>query len=296
MSVYIVTGKLGNGKTLASVGRITEYLSQDRKVATNLDLFMDHYEKPKLQHKNILRLPDKPTIADFEAIGRGHESDIYNEDNFGLLVLDECGTWFNSRGWQDKSRADVIDWLLHSRKLGWDVLLIVQDISILDKQARETLAEYTVYCRRMDRFRIPVVSPLVKALTGYNLTMPRVHVAIVKYGDNATYPTVDRWWYRGVNLYSLYDTRQVFTHKNDGVYSILDPYTVKGRYMPAPDYLQLLMNLIETPVVIVALLTAKLWAICTGRSPAQIVQGWNTPEYDRRKYVHRRKHGRLVCR
>ncbi len=47
-----------------------------------------------------------------------------------LVVLDECGTWLNTREWQDKSRQNLIDWMLHSRKKGWDIILIVQDLAL----------------------------------------------------------------------------------------------------------------------------------------------------------------------
>ncbi|WP_303314291.1 zonular occludens toxin domain-containing protein [Dickeya fangzhongdai] len=38
MAVYVVTGKLGSGKTLVAVGKIQEKLVSGCKVATNLDL------------------------------------------------------------------------------------------------------------------------------------------------------------------------------------------------------------------------------------------------------------------
>ena len=41
MAVYVVTGKLGAGKTLVAVGKIKDKLNQGCKVATNLDLNLD---------------------------------------------------------------------------------------------------------------------------------------------------------------------------------------------------------------------------------------------------------------
>jgi len=38
MSVYFVTGKLGNGKTLVTVGRIRDAIRAGCKIATNLDI------------------------------------------------------------------------------------------------------------------------------------------------------------------------------------------------------------------------------------------------------------------
>ncbi len=36
MTVYVVTGKLGEDMTLVAVGRIRDYLFQERKIATSL--------------------------------------------------------------------------------------------------------------------------------------------------------------------------------------------------------------------------------------------------------------------
>nr|WP_240297107.1 zonular occludens toxin domain-containing protein [Escherichia coli] len=60
----------------------------------------------------------------------------------------------------DKDRQPVIDWFLHARKLGWDIIFLIQDISIMDKQARLALAEHVVYCRRSDKLNIPLLAPL----------------------------------------------------------------------------------------------------------------------------------------
>jgi len=163
MSVYIVTGKLGNGKTLCSVGRIRDKLRAGCMVATNLDLDLTAMCGPWTKKPRVMRIPDKPTRADLDAIGCGNAS--YDESKNGLLVLDECGTWFNARNWADKARADVNGWFLHARKLGWDVILIVQDIALLDSQARDAIAELVVYCRRIDNITLPLVGPLYKLFT-----------------------------------------------------------------------------------------------------------------------------------
>ena len=230
MAVYFITGKLGSGKTLSAVGRIREYLAQGRPVATNLDLNLVQLCGPKAKTPVVYRLPDKPSVDDFETIGIGNTS--YDESRNGLIVLDECGTWFNSRTWGDKERQLIINWFLHARKKGWDIIFIVQSIQIVDKQARLTLAEHVVYCRRMDKLSIPLISPLVKALTGIRLTMPQIHFAVVKYGDQEHSLTVDRWWYLGHDLYSAYDTKQAFSDfYPHSTYQLLSPWLSRGRYM-----------------------------------------------------------------
>lgn len=229
MPIYFVTGKLGAGKSLVSVGRIRDKLNKGLPVATNLDINLKNMLGRDKKNTRLYRVPDKPEIFDLEAIGIGNKS--YDESQNGLLVLDECGTWFNSRTWADKGRQAVINWLLHARKKGWDVIFIIQDLSLVDKQARLSLAEHVVYCRRTDRATLPIIGSIFKIITGGKMPLPKVHLGIVRYGDSSTAIKVDTWVTVGISLYSSYDTKQMFTdHYDNGVYSVLPPYYTHGRY------------------------------------------------------------------
>ena len=230
MAVYFVTGKLGSGKTLTAVGMIRDRLARGCRVATNLNIYLPAMASRQNKTARLLRVPDKPNIRDLEGLGNANKT--YDESNNGLLVLDECGTWFNSRTWGDKERQQVINWFLHARKLGWDIIFIVQDISIVDKQARLALAEHVVYCRRLDRANIPIIGTLFKIITfGHRLPLPKVHIGIVKYGDGQNALTVDTWSMLGNSLYACYDTKQQFSDfYSDGLYSVLPPYYTVGRY------------------------------------------------------------------
>jgi len=232
MAVYIVTGKLGGGKTLISVKRIRDKLEQHCIIATNLDLNLEKLISPFNKTARVYRVPDKPTIHDLKMIGHG--TDSYDESENGLLVLDECGTWFNSRNWQDKKRVPVNEWFLHARKLGWDVILIIQDVGNLDSQARSSIAEHTVFCKRTDRMGIPGLSTLFKLFTGYRLRLPRAHIGRVVYGVNPTDMFIDRWATAGTGLFAAYDTKQAFIDDYpNGTHSILPPWYNNGRYMAA---------------------------------------------------------------
>lgn len=226
--IYVVTGKLGSGKSLVAVGKIQEYLNQNRMVATNLDLYLEHLINPFSKKATVYRVPDKPTAADLDALPVPYEGE-YSEKKTGLLVLDELGTWFNSRTWNDKGRAAVIDWFLHARKKGWDVIFIIQNVSMMDSQAREGLAELVVNCIRLDRFAFPLVGSLLK-LAGLDLRPPKFHVGFVRYGSSPTAPLIERWGYSGRSLYNAYDTRQVFTEGKCGLYQYLPPNQIYGRY------------------------------------------------------------------
>lgn len=244
MSVYIVTGKLGSGKSLASVGRIRDYLRAGRRVATNLDLYLDDLLGTK-SRATVTRLPDKPRVVDLNNIGKGNET--RDEKKNGLLVLDECGSWLNSRAWQDKERAGFIEWVLHARKLGWDVILLVQHVEMIDVQVRNAICEHLVICRRLDRFRVPLVGRFLGML-GIKVKPPRIHVGTVYYGDVIDpFWRVDRWWYRGNEFFSAYDTLQVFSldllyrENQEPVdmrcsYTMLSPWHTVGRYQTSPNH------------------------------------------------------------
>lgn len=228
MSVYIVTGKLGNGKTLVTVGRIRDAIRAGCKIATNLDIDLKAMFHKQAKNIHLMRIPDKPNIDDLNAIGKGYDGAEYDESKFGILVLDECGTWFNSRNWQDKTRGEVNNWFLHARKLGWHVYIIIQDISMLDSQARDAIGELLVTCKRLDKIRVPGIGGLIKMLTGWNPTMPRIHRAKVTYADGLV---SDVWVYRGNDLFKAYDTRQSFIQNYPhGTHSVLTPWHTHGRF------------------------------------------------------------------
>ena len=242
MAIYLISGKLGSGKTLSSVGVIREALLSGRKVATNLDLHLDKLlpssrGRPRRsdgtsavhQPVQAVRIPDKPGVEDLELLGSGNDS--MDETKNGVIVLDELAAWLNSRTFNDKSRAPVIDWLIHSRKFGWDVYFICQHIEQIDKQVRTSLVEYLVTCRRLDRIKIPFIGKLIQSLSAGYLSgnLPKIHVAVVKYGTEQHAPIADRWIYQAKDLHAAYNTRQVFTDSYaSGTYSYLTPWHLEG--------------------------------------------------------------------
>ncbi|MDM5062663.1 hypothetical protein OB934_07655 [Aeromonas salmonicida] len=229
MAVYFVTGKLGSGKTLFTIDIIQQALGQGRRVASNLDLNLEHMLGPKSK-QSAIRLPDKPRLVDLEAIGTGYPTDEpYDESKFGVVVLDELAMWMNTRTFQDKERLFVLQWFLHARKLRWDIYFIVQHIEAIDKQLRESMCEHLVVCSRADRIKFMKM-----------FKFPQVHLARIYYGDNESAPLVDRVFYRSKELYGAYDTQQVFTDDLEwlgnravdmrSLYSVLPPMLTTGRY------------------------------------------------------------------
>jgi len=244
MSVYLLTGRLGSGKTLAAVGKIREYASLGRKVATNFYVDLapaTHRGGTNLSKTVVTVLPSRPTAKDLSFLGRGGP----NEHEAGLLVLDECGTFLNSRQWQGTGRNELIDWFLHSRKLGWDIILIVQHQAMLDKQIRDAMCEFLVTVRRLDKMKVPVISWLVP------VKFPQVHIAQVRYGLSPNDATADHWVFRGKNLYACYDTKWISDISDQGVYSVLPAEYTKFRNRKNVDYSFLLSLTWRIPLLLV---------------------------------------------
>lgn len=252
MAVYAVTGKLGSGKGKAAIQKMREYLREGKRVATNCDVFLEHMDHSR-SRGTVIRVPDKPTATDLYMIGSGNrfiefEPNIqhtkdglvgaaplktpkmlpgFDECHNGALFLDELGSWFNTRNFQDKGRASLLEWFIHARKYGWDIYFIMQNVSQVDKQLRDSLFEYVVRLSRLDRMKVPFVSALVKLGTAgaFSGALPRMHIAVVRLGALPDGLVADRWFFRGDDLHSAYNTVQVFSDSYPhGTHTLISPW------------------------------------------------------------------------
>jgi len=199
MAIWAVTGKVGSGKNLYAMRRVMEYAFEGRRVVANYAVDLRPVQ-PMLARllgrecPEVERIPSRPTYEDLQGLGKGGP----REHRAGLLVLDECGPLFDARNWQHADRAKLVNWLLHSRKLAWDVMLIVQNIGLIDKQIRIACIESCVSLRRLDRLKLLGVS------------LPRLHLAVERYGTEPGAPIANRQAFRGNRLFATYDTMELF--------------------------------------------------------------------------------------
>jgi hypothetical protein len=237
MAVYAITGKLGSGKGKGAMHVARQYIRAGKRVAGNMDVFLEYMEDERSK-ASYTRVPDKPTATDLYMLGSGNpfvkfETDIrqektgwkgyapadmkildgFGEEHNGALFLDECGSWLNTRTFAEKGRADLLEWMIHARKYGWDVYFVMQNINQADKQLREALFEYVVRFTRLDRLRVPLVSDMLKGLTAgaFNGNLPRLHIGVVRLGSSPDALVADRWTFRGDDLNKVYNTTQVFS-------------------------------------------------------------------------------------
>ena len=231
MTDYALTGKKGTGKTKHAVMLIRDrYLKKKRLVATNLDLNLLAMLGPQSKACYV-RIPDKPKSLDLLAIGHGNP-DSYDEDLNGALVLDEMGTWLNTRSFQDKDRAAVLDYFAHARKHGFDSYYIMQNVVQVDKQLRESFIEQTVRHTAFKRVRIPFVGWILAALFGERAGFaPNFHTAVYRIGTGPMDLVTNSLMFTGKDVEPCYDTRQVFQENYPhGTHTVLSPWHTVGRY------------------------------------------------------------------
>lgn len=167
MAIYLIEGPPGNGKSAYGARAIARALAKRRPVVTNIEPRSDFADfvasktagvsrsKRRRRAGEIARSmhysPDPDDLFRVRLRGRG--------EGRGLAVLDEAASWLNARSWSDANRGDSNDWFRKHRHRGFDVLLLVQDKDMLDKQVR-SLPEVVVEMRNARKFRragIPII-------------------------------------------------------------------------------------------------------------------------------------------
>ena len=229
--IYVITGHLGSGKTLLAVDLARQYLLEGRRVASNITLHLEHLLPPD-NGAEWTKLPYIPTADHLRALGDGYAGP-YDESRFGLVLLDEAGTWLNSRDWNDRGRRELFHWLTHARKKGFDIALIIQDFESLDAQVRRSITEIYVDCSRLDRVKIPYLP----------IRLPRIHRATAYY-KSPLGQVYKRWHTSGTDLFRAFDTREAITEEVTftdtgavdarGTWTGLPARTLFGRYSPPP--------------------------------------------------------------
>jgi len=101
----------------------------------------------------------------------------------------------------------------------------------VDKQLRDSVLEYVVRFTRLDRLKVPFLSPVIQLATAgmHDGSMPRLHIGVVRLGSNPDAIVADRWVFRGDDLNKAYNTTQVFSDTYPhGIHSLLSSWHLSG--------------------------------------------------------------------
>jgi zona occludens toxin len=140
MAMLIFTGTLGSGKSYHALCLGLEKVRAKREniVVANFPIVAknDKEKKRWFYQENL--------TVDF-LIKKSFSEGIYGKEGRGLVIIDEAPLMFNSRDsfMQSKERREWIKFFSLSRRFGYDIILISQDLRMIDRQIR-TMAEYEV--------------------------------------------------------------------------------------------------------------------------------------------------------
>lgn len=144
--IEIYVGPVGSGKSYhameCAISKI-KALKNNYVVANFPIKFTEKERKKKLDERWFYWEDEQLTPENL--IKLSFEKDFYGKEGHTLLIIDEAGIYFNARDWQidSSTRKSWIKFFSQSRKFGYDVILIAQDVRMIDRQIR-SMGEYTV--------------------------------------------------------------------------------------------------------------------------------------------------------
>lgn len=193
--INLFTGTPGSGKSLDMARFIYSFNRQKKPVICNFEI-----DSSKLRHSELFTYVQNIDLS-VEFLVEYAKSYFQNrklKEGSIILVIDECQMMFNSRDWSKPDRQAWNKFFQIHRHYGFDIYLVTQFDSMIDKQIR-SLVEYNYIHRKLSNF----------GWKGWFLSAlflsPRMFVSI-KYW----YPMkekINSEFFRGrKKLYSLYNT------------------------------------------------------------------------------------------
>lgn len=193
--INLFTGTPGSGKSLDMARYIYSFNRRKIPVICNFEV-----------NKKMLKYPDLFFYLENEDITvdflKNFSLQFFNCDRVRegsiKLVIDECQMLFNSRDWSKPDRAGWNKFFQIHRHFGYDVFLVTQFDSMIDKQIR-SLVEYNYIHRKLKNYGIK----------GYFLSFlflsPNLFISI-KYWYPMKEKISSEFFKGRKKLYNLYDT------------------------------------------------------------------------------------------
>ena len=193
--IYLYTGTPGSGKSLDTARMIKGQLALKHPVICNFPI-----NKKEVRNADLFyyKQNEELTVDYLTAFAKEYFGNKRVKESQITLVIDECQMLFNARDWSKGDRAGWNKFFQIHRHFGFDVVLVTQFDSMIDKQIR-SLVEYEIIHRKISNY----------GFKGYLLQLlflaPSLFVRVKVW-----YPMkekVDSTFFRGnKKLFKLYDT------------------------------------------------------------------------------------------
>lgn len=199
MTIYLVTGTPGSGKSLSMAASIYWHVRMKRPVVANFDINRELFkDSGSFQYLD----GSEYTYENLRDISKEYFSEHPFHESTLRLYWDECQIWLNSRDWSKSDRRDLIKFFTQHRKMGYDIYLITQFDQMLDKQIR-ALVEYNFVCRKLNQ--VGWVGKLASVLfLGHPVCVS------VQYWYPQKLRVGSQWTIGRKRLYRLYDSMALF--------------------------------------------------------------------------------------
>lgn len=140
MSIELYVGAVGSGKSYHALRRALGKCNalRNNTVISNFPI----KAKTRREKENWIYMEE---FEPQDLIKLSFERGCFGREGSALILIDEAGVWFNSRDWQidGNKRKEWVKFFSQSRKFGYDIVLVAQDVRMLDRQIR-SMAEYHV--------------------------------------------------------------------------------------------------------------------------------------------------------
>jgi zona occludens toxin len=224
VSITLLTGAPGHGKSYRLVREIERAVVKGEPVGTNVPLREDWAEVMAKRHTAFAST--RPRAVAVKAAEYARQVLVSNDfdellrvrlegagEDRGLLVLDESQRWMNARGWDNElgpdgkpigrvealqKRLRVINHLSGHRHYGWRVLLATQAEGSIDNQAR-TLYEFHSETRNLAK--LPFLGLLLRAIG-----LSPLFLVVTRWNDKAKTKAGVETYTLSKSLARLYDT------------------------------------------------------------------------------------------
>lgn len=133
MSIYLYSGTPGSGKSLKATYKIIQWLRFKKNVIANFPIDLDYFKGGKIGSFTY-RENNELTVDYLVDYAKQHHKRSNKAQT--LIVIDECGSIFNCRQWENKDRQKWINFFSTHRHLNYDVILISQSDRLIDRQIR----------------------------------------------------------------------------------------------------------------------------------------------------------------
>lgn len=210
--IYIYTGSVGSGKSYHALVEGLRKISAipDRYVVANFPIRFSKGKKGDRERKRWIYLSDEEITVD-RLIRLSFEKGFFQKESHALLIIDEAGIFFNARDWMVKGaeRAEWIKFFSQSRKFGYDVILIAQDLRMIDRQIR-SMADFEVKHFLMNKYKWFMFLPC------------KVFAAVTKWQGTGFKGSVQFILFRK-RVARRYDTMRLFK-VDDGLKALIQQY------------------------------------------------------------------------